>query len=90
MKFTEIPRRLQPLLAPPDPVIIHHLIKSVALPEFVYLFVYMFVCLFIVRTPLREREQRATIWKLKLSANCVCIIVMHLNSTLHIYYNYVG
>ena len=47
MKFTEIPRRLQPLLAPPDPVIIHHLIKSVALPEFVYLFVYMFVCLFV-------------------------------------------
>lgn len=27
MKFTEIPRRLQPLLAPPDPIVIHHLIK---------------------------------------------------------------
>lgn len=32
MKFTEIPRRLQPLLAPPDPVIIHHLINADA-PE---------------------------------------------------------
>ena len=29
MKFTEIPRRLQPLLAPPDPIVIHHLIKYV-------------------------------------------------------------
>ena len=27
MKFTEIPRRLQPLLAPPDPIVIHHLVK---------------------------------------------------------------
>ena len=27
MKFTEIPRRLQVLLAPPDPIVIHHLIK---------------------------------------------------------------
>ncbi len=27
MRFTEIPRRLQPLLAPPDPIVIHHLIK---------------------------------------------------------------
>ena len=31
MKFTEIPRRLQPLLAPPDPIVIHHLIKYVFL-----------------------------------------------------------
>ena len=31
MKFTEIPHRLQGLLAPPDPIIIHHLIKSVSL-----------------------------------------------------------
>ena len=29
MKFTEIPRRLQALLAPPDPIVIHHLIKYV-------------------------------------------------------------
>ena len=27
MKFTEIPRRLQALLVPPDPLVVHHLIK---------------------------------------------------------------
>ncbi|XP_064404578.1 SWI/SNF-related matrix-associated actin-dependent regulator of chromatin subfamily D member 1-like [Halichondria panicea] len=32
MKFTEIPRRVQPLLAPPDPIVIHHLINADA-PE---------------------------------------------------------
>ncbi len=31
MKFNEIPRRVQPLLAPPDPIVIHHLIKYVDL-----------------------------------------------------------
>ena len=31
MKFTEIPHRLQSLLSSPDPIIIHHLIKSVLL-----------------------------------------------------------
>ncbi len=31
MKFTEIPRRVQPLLAPPDPIVIHHLIKYIHL-----------------------------------------------------------
>ena len=29
MKFTEIPRRLQPLLLPPDPIVIQHNIKCV-------------------------------------------------------------
>eukprot|EP00731_Ephydatia_muelleri_P030911 Em0022g425a len=32
MKFTELPRRLQPLLSPPDPIVIHHIINADA-PE---------------------------------------------------------
>jgi SWI/SNF-related matrix-associated actin-dependent regulator of chromatin subfamily D len=32
MKFTEIPKRLGPLLLPPDPIVIHHLINADA-PE---------------------------------------------------------
>ena len=33
MKFTELPRRLQSLLAPPDPIVVHHLIKSATVPR---------------------------------------------------------
>lgn len=35
MKFTEIPHRLQSLLSSPDPIIIHHLIKSVLFYDFI-------------------------------------------------------
>ena len=31
MKFAEIPQRLNPLLHPPDPIVINHLIRFVAI-----------------------------------------------------------
>lgn len=48
MRFTEIPRRLQPLLAPPDPIVIHHLIKLEFIVYYVWGFMDSFLSLSLV------------------------------------------
>lgn len=61
MKFTEIPHRLQSLLSSPDPIIIHHLIKSVPITLLASLHydlienVLVSVCVFSADAPDRRR-----------------------------------
>lgn len=81
MKFTEIPRRLQPLLAPPDPIVIHHLIKYARTNQNI---LCSLKCVwFAVRMPRKGSGQPVTTlkwksWVLQKHLKPLCLTSMYL------------
>lgn len=60
MKFAEIPQRLNPLLHPPDPIVINHLIRYLEIKEETIFHLILILYFFSFNSSVESADQKKT------------------------------